>query len=60
MAAKRGRPPKGEESRTKGLNIRLSPAELAEVGAAREKFGLSTGDLLLAFVRGEIRVSKKP
>lgn len=59
MAAKRGRPFKGEAPRDVGMRLRLSEAERAEIRAACDKHGCSVTDLLLGHVRGELCGSKK-
>ena len=59
MAAKRGRPAKGEETRSVGLRIRLSEAERVEIRSACEKHGLAVAELILAYIRGNITPIQK-
>ena len=48
---KMGRPPKGPESRTDRLGIRLSPTERAELDEIAARYGMPLTDLLLAAAR---------
>lgn len=59
MAAKRGRPPKGEESRTKTVNMRLSEGEYERVRAACDALGMSLGDFVVAAADRQLRKAKK-
>jgi len=55
-----GRPFKGEQPRTRTVNMRLSEAEYETVRAACERSSCSLADLVVAAAERELRKSKSP
>lgn len=58
--AKMGRPIKGEQPRTRTVNMRLSEAEYEIVRSACEAATCSLADLVVAAAERELRKSKSP
>lgn len=57
MSPRTGRPPKGEESRTEKINLRISKSEVQKIQDCAEQLGVSRTDAIMQgidLLRGEL------
>lgn len=57
MSPRTGRPPKGEESRTEKINLRISKSEVQKIQDCAKQLGVSRTDAIMQgidLLRGEL------